>query len=68
VSGCGYNLLDARLGYELWDEHLELALWAKSLLDETYFSGGASFATLQGNAFRFTAPPRTFGGEVRLYF
>jgi iron complex outermembrane receptor protein len=64
----GYHLLDARLSYELWDEHLELALWAKNLLDETYFSGGAAFATLQGNAFRFTAPPRTFGGEVRLTF
>lgn len=64
----GYNLLDARLSYDLWDGSLTLAAWCRNLLDETYFSGGISFANLYGNTARFTAPPRTYGGELTFRF
>jgi iron complex outermembrane receptor protein len=64
----GYNLVDVRLGYELLHDRITLALWSKNLLDETYFSGGGPFATLQGNVIRFTSLPRTYGGEIHLRF
>ncbi len=68
LSQSGYNLLDARLSYELWDGSVTLAAWCRNLLDETYFTGGISFANLYGNTARFTAPPRTYGGELTFRF
>jgi iron complex outermembrane receptor protein len=52
----------------MWDGSLTLAVWCRNLLDETYFSGGISFANLYGNTSRFTAPPRTYGGELTFRF
>ena len=64
----GYHLLDARLSYRLWDDSLTVAAWCRNLLDESYFTGGITFANLYGNTARFTAPPRTYGGEIRFRF
>ncbi len=64
----GYNRFDVRLNYEFWERALTVALWSRNLLDETYFNGGISFANVFGTAARFTAPPRTYGGEVTFRF
>jgi outer membrane receptor protein involved in Fe transport len=64
----GYNLLDARLGYAFDGGRAEVALFAKSLTDETYFNEVLSFLTLSGALIRYYQPPRTWGGEVSYRF
>lgn len=64
----GYNRLDVRLAYELCDGALTIAAWSQNLLDESYFTGGITFANLYGATARFTAPPRMYGGEVAYRF
>ncbi len=68
LNQSGYHLFDVRLGYELWDESVSVAAWCRNLLDETYFTGGISFANLYGTTARFSAPPRTYGGEISFRF
>ncbi len=64
----GYHLFDVRLSYELWEQAVTVAAWCRNLLDETYFTGGISFANLYGTTARFSAPPRTYGGEIAFRF
>ena len=64
----GYHLFNIRLGYDLFDGALTVAAWCRNLSDQDYFTGGISFANLYGNTARFTAPPRTYGGEVTFRF
>jgi len=64
----GYNLLDARLSYDFFDERAQVALWAKNLTDEVYLGHVTPLTTSFGIAQRFFQSPRTFGGEVSYRF
>ncbi len=64
----GYNLLDSRLSYDLWEDDLQIALWGKNLTDEEYFDFVFPLTTLSGTIARLYQVPRTFGGEVSVYF
>ncbi len=65
----GYNLINTRLAYRLWDDSLELALWSRNLTDETYFDEVYQIPALViGNITRFYGAPRTYGGEINFFF
>ncbi len=61
----GYHLLNARLGYEFFDERLGIALWAKNLTDEAYFNEGTPIQSSFGSVTRYFNWPRTFGIDLR---
>ncbi len=63
----GFHLFNARLGYELWDDGAEIAIWGRNLSDEEYFDRAETVAVL-GYMSRYFQNPRTWGGEVRLEF
>lgn len=63
----GYNLLNARLSYDFFDDRAQVALWAKNLLDEAYFDTFQAVSTF-GIVGRYYDPPRTFGGELSYAF
>jgi iron complex outermembrane receptor protein len=63
----GFNLLHARISYDLWDDTAQIALWGKNLTDERYFDRAESFPIL-GFMARYFQTPRTFGGEVSYRF
>ncbi len=64
----GYNLLHARLSYDFLDDRAQVALWAKNLIDEDYFSSTLSIVNVAGTLTNFYSPPRTFGGELSYRF
>jgi len=63
----GFNLLHARISYDLWDDTAQIAMWGKNLTDEHYFDRAESFPVL-GFMGRYFQTPRTFGGEVSYRF
>ena len=50
------------------DDRAQVALWAKNLLDEGYFTFAAPVISTFGIATRYYDPPRTFGGELSYRF
>ena len=64
----GYNLLHARLAYSFDGDRAQVALWAKNLLNETYFISGQPLASTYGHVLRTYAAPRTYGGELSYRF
>lgn len=64
----GYNLLHARLAYSFDEDRAQVALWAKNLLDETYFLNGQPLVSTYGHVLRTYSAPRTYGGELSYRF
>ncbi len=64
----GYNLLNARLSYDFFDDRAQVAVWAKNLLGEAYFNQTFAYVTTFGGVSRFYEPPLTFGGELSYSF
>lgn len=64
----GYNLLNARLSYDFWDDRAQVALWSKNLADETYMIFSTPTASTFGTVLNFTGLPRTFGAELSYRF
>ena len=64
----GYNLLNARLSYDFWDDRAQVALWGKNLLDEAYFTEAFGAVSTFGVVTQFYDPPVTFGGELSYRF
>jgi iron complex outermembrane receptor protein len=64
----GYNLLNARLSYAFWDDRAEVAMWAKNLLDEAYFTNVTPIASTIGLITQAYAAPRTYGAEISYRF
>lgn len=60
----GYNLLHARLSYAFLDDHAQVALWARNLLDEAYFQDAFAVGGTIGSLQRWYRPPRIYGGEL----
>lgn len=61
----GYELVDARLSYQLRNPNLELALWGKNLRNKNYQLHVIEF---QGNGFSTFGTPRTFGVSLNWKF
>ena len=64
----GYNLLNARLSYDFWDDHAQVALWAKNLADQTYIVYSTPTVSTFGTVVNFTGLPRTWGAELSYRF
>ncbi len=64
----GWNALNARLSYDFFDDRAQVALFAKNLLDEEYFSNVTPVISTFGVATRYYEPPRTYGGELSYRF
>jgi iron complex outermembrane receptor protein len=64
----GYNLLNARLSYDFWDDHAQVALWAKNLADQEYIIYSTPTVSTFGTVVNFTGLPRTFGAEISYRF
>ncbi|MDG2305768.1 MAG: TonB-dependent receptor [Candidatus Binatia bacterium] len=64
----GVNLLNARLSYGFFDDHAQVALWARNLIGEEYFNSVQPLDSVFGASTRYYAPPRTFGGELSYRF
>lgn len=64
----GLNLLNARLSYSFYDDRAQVALWARNLIDETYFNAVQPLDSVFGASTRYYAPPRTYGGELSYRF
>ncbi len=64
----GYNLLNARLSYDFLDDRAQVALWAKNLLDESYFQDAFAVGGTFGSLQRWYRAPRTYGGELSYRF
>ena len=64
----GYNLLNARFSYDFFDDRAQVALWAKNLLNEDYFTFVTPTVSTLGFLTRTYAEPRTFGAELSWRF
>ncbi len=64
----GYNLLNARLSYDFFDDRAQVAVWAKNLLESAYFNQTFAYVTTFGGVSRFYESPLTFGGELSYSF
>jgi len=64
----GYNLLNARLSYAFFDDHAQVALWAKNLADQEYIFYSTPTVSTFGTVVNFTGLPRTFGAEISYRF
>ena len=64
----GWNALNARFSYDLMDDRMQVALWARNLLDEANFSNVTPIISTFGVATRYYNPPRQFGGELSYRF
>ena len=56
-----FTLLDMRAAWAPGKGNLELSLWGKNLLDETYPTHIIPFL---GNGFSIFGPPRTYGVSI----
>jgi iron complex outermembrane receptor protein len=64
----GYNLLNARLSYDFWDDRAQVALWAKNLADQEYIIYSTPTVSTFGTVVNFTGVPRTWGAELSYRF
>jgi iron complex outermembrane receptor protein len=65
----GYHLLGARFAYEFLDDRRAyVALWAKNLTDESYFTEATPITGTFGSTTRYFQWPRTFGLEASYRF
>jgi iron complex outermembrane recepter protein len=64
----GYNLLNARLSYDFWDDRAQVALWTKNLADQEYIFYSTPTVSTFGTVVNFTGLPRTFGAELSYRF
>lgn len=63
-KAAGYNIINARLSYDFWDDRAQVALWGKNLIDKTV-AGTREYATsLFGFDISYYRAPRTFGAEL----
>ena len=61
------HLLNFVLGLKPDDERWEATLWMQNTLDEEYGTVGLDIPITSGFAV-LNAPPRTYGGTIRLFF
>ena len=64
----GYNLVNARLSYDFFDDRAQVAIWGKNLLDVAYFSEAFGAVSTFGVVTQYYDPPVTFGGELSFRF
>lgn len=64
----GWNAINARFSYDLMDDRMQVALWARNLLNEANFSNVTPIISTFGVATRYYNPPRQFGGELSYRF
>jgi iron complex outermembrane receptor protein len=64
----GYNLLNARLSYDFFDDRAQVALWSKNLADQEYIIYSTPTVSTFGTLVNFTGLPRTFGAEISYRF
>lgn len=64
----GYNLLNARLSYDFWDDRAQVALWGKNLTDEEYILFSTPTVSTFGTVVNYSGLPRTWGGEISYRF
>jgi len=68
VTQKAYGLLNGRIGYELMDRGVNLALFGRNLTDKAFYSSGATYETSLGINRLVTGEPRTYGIEVTKRF
>lgn len=61
-------VVNARISYATADNRWEFALWGKNLTNATVYASGFDLAGTNGTTPLAVAPPRWFGGSVRLKF
>ena len=64
----GWNAINARFSYDFMDDRAQVALWARNLLNEAYFSNVTPIISTFGVATRLYDPPRTYGAELSYRF
>lgn len=64
----GYGRLNARAGLKLVEENLDVSLWARNLLDESYFQIHNDVALQFGRLNAYHAEPRTYGVSLTKTF
>jgi iron complex outermembrane receptor protein len=64
----GYNLLNARLSYDFFDDRAQVALWAKNLADQEYLFYSTPTVATTGILVNFPGLPRTWGAEISYRF
>ncbi len=64
----GYNLMNARLSYDFWEDRAQVALWGKNLTDEAYITFSTPTVSTFGTVVNYPGLPRTWGGELSYRF
>jgi iron complex outermembrane recepter protein len=67
LSQPGYALLNARLGFKLLDERLDLSLFANNITDRRYLLDAIDLSSFGLDQLNY-AEPRTFGVQARMSF
>ena len=62
----GYNLINARLSYDFWDDRAQVALFGKNLTDETIPGTREYLVSTFGYSVTYYRAPRVFGGEISI--
>ncbi len=64
----GYNLLNARLSYDFWDDRAQVAMWGKNLADQEYIVFSTPTVSTYGTVLNYPGLPRTWGAEISYRF
>ena len=59
-------VVNARISYATLDDRWEFALWGRNLTNTTVYASGFDMTGTNGSTTLAVAPPRWFGGSVRL--
>jgi iron complex outermembrane receptor protein len=59
-------VVNARISYATADDRWEFALWGRNLTNTTVYASGFDLAGTNGSTPLAVAPPRWFGGSIRL--
>lgn len=64
----GYAVFNARTGFRLRREGIDIALWGRNLFDEDYLNVHFDVPLQFGKLNAYTGEPRTFGATLRVEF
>jgi outer membrane receptor protein involved in Fe transport len=64
----GYGLVNARAGFRLLAEGVELAFWGRNLFDKDYLNVHFDVPLQFGKLNAYTGEPRTYGATLRVEF
>lgn len=68
ISGAGYGLFNARIGFESADGRWQAGLWGRNLLNKDYLVDGTDLSGTFGFVARYYGDRRSMGADLAFHF